>query len=87
VGKVTVSNRNRDTLPKVSMELEPEQYDLAIQAHRDESQILCIGTLVKDKKTYVLVNPSLSPVDSPAFPGGDQPEGPEEVTQYLKSKQ
>jgi hypothetical protein len=81
VGKVTVSNQNRDALAKVSMELEPEQYDLAIQAHRDESAVLCIGTLVRDKRTYVLVNPSLAPVDGQAFQSSTRSGMPEKVSQ------
>ncbi len=81
VGKVTVSNQNRDALAKVSMELEPEQYDLAIQAHRDESAVLCIGTLVRDKRTYVLVNPSLAPVDGQAFQSSTRSGMPEKESQ------
>lgn len=60
LGKVTVNNQNRDTVPKVSIELESEQYDLAIQAHRDNVPIICVGTLIKDKRTFVLLDPSVA---------------------------
>lgn len=74
IGKVTVSNKHPGSLPKLSMELEPDQYDIAIQAHRDEVPILCVGTLVKEKRTYTLINPSLSPATGQLLDGGGSAE-------------
>lgn len=63
-GKIAVSNVTREEPEKVTLELEDDLYEVAIQAHRDKAQILCVGTLVKNNKSYELVNASLSPAQT-----------------------
>ncbi len=63
-GKIAVSNITREEPGKVSIELEDDLYELAIQAHRVKTPVICVGTLVKNNKSYELLNPSLSPTEA-----------------------
>jgi len=80
IGKVVLTTESQDALGKISMELEPEQYDLAIQAHLDESSVLCSGTLIKDKRTYSLINPTLFPSDGQDLSNNEKSDLLEEAT-------
>ena len=62
-GKISVSNVTREEPEKVSLELEDDLYELAIQAHRVKGPVICVGTLVKNNKSYELLNPSLAPTE------------------------
>jgi hypothetical protein len=64
-GKISVSNITREEPEKVSLELEDDLYELAIQAHRLKGRVMCVGTLVKNNKSYELLNPSLAPIEQP----------------------
>ena len=43
-------------LRKVQMELQPVEYDVAIQAHRLYQPVCCEGELVREGRNYVLRN-------------------------------
>ena len=42
---------------KVQIHLHGSEYDLAIQAHKDGSQVLCAGNLRKEGRSFVLQQP------------------------------
>jgi hypothetical protein len=60
MGKISVSNAGGESPEKISMELEEELYEIAIQAHRDKAFVMCMGTLVKRSKSFELVDAALS---------------------------
>jgi hypothetical protein len=59
-GKISISNVTREEPEKVALELEDDLYELAIQAHRVKGPVICVGTLVKNNKSFELLNPSLA---------------------------
>jgi hypothetical protein len=42
---------------KIQITLSGADYDKAIQAHKDGSQVFCMGNLSKQGKSFVLKNP------------------------------
>jgi hypothetical protein len=64
IGKVIVHNITSEQPDKVLLEMDDDLYELAIQAHRDKAPVFCVGTLVKNNKSYELLNPSLAPIEA-----------------------
>jgi hypothetical protein len=60
IGKISVNNMTHEEPEKVAMELEEDLYGIAIQAHKDKARVVCIGTLVKNNKSYELINASIA---------------------------
>jgi hypothetical protein len=59
-GRIVVNNVKSDTPDKVTIELEDELYDLAIQAHREKREVTCVGTLVQNRASFKLEDASLA---------------------------
>ncbi len=53
-GRIVVNNVGGEEPEKVTIELEDELYNVAIQAHRDKTEVTCTGTLVKRRSSYEL---------------------------------
>ncbi len=56
IGRVVVSGLIDGDVRKVSVELPEPEYSKAVEAHRDERRLLCSGDLVKQGRTYRLLN-------------------------------
>lgn len=63
-GRVTVATEIDGRIRKVQVDLEGEDYEGAITAHRDRQAVRLIGKLVKDNRNYVLHNPSSFTLES-----------------------
>ncbi len=56
-GFVTIYALVEDSLRRVRVELNADDYNQAIQAHRDELAVRCSGRLVREGRGYVIKNP------------------------------
>lgn len=68
VGKISVTNVTREQPDKVTLELEDALYEIAIQAHKDKLPVMCVGTLVRNNKSYELMEPSLAIAEGMPLP-------------------
>ncbi len=59
-GRIVVNNVAGEAPDRVTIELEDELYDMAIQAHKDKAEVTCVGTLVKNRSSYQLEDASLA---------------------------
>src|SRR5207248_388396 len=51
-GDVTIYGRTEAGFRNVRVALGPNDYDVAISAHRDKRVVSCLGTLVRESRTY-----------------------------------
>jgi hypothetical protein len=56
-GKVTIKSNIDDKNRDVAVQLQDEDYEIAVQAHKEQSLIVCYGELSKEGKTFNLLNP------------------------------
>lgn len=56
-GKVTIKSNIDDKNRDVAVQLQDEDYEIAVQAHKEQSIIVCYGELSKEGKTFNLLNP------------------------------
>lgn len=57
IGRVTVAGFIENHARKVLIELAEPDYSTAIRAHKEEAIVLCTGELVKDGRSFRLLNP------------------------------
>jgi len=57
IGNIVVLGFIDEQPRKISLELGPKDYDLAVLAHRDRLPIVCSGDLVKEGRMFSLQNP------------------------------
>lgn len=56
-GSVTIASFVEDSPRLISVKLDAEDYDRAIQAHKNGIRVICYGNLIKQGGSFVLVNP------------------------------
>ena len=56
-GKVTIKSNIDDKNRDVAVQLQDEDYEIAVQANKEQSIIVCYGELSKEGKTFNLLNP------------------------------
>lgn len=56
VGRVVVSGLIDGDVRKVAIDLSEPEYSIALEAHRDERRMRCVGDLVKHGRSYRLLN-------------------------------
>jgi hypothetical protein len=63
-GKVIVRGNIEDKIKEVSIQLQDEDYKIAVQAHDQTAMIICYGELSKENSTFKLLNPRNISIDS-----------------------
>lgn len=56
-GKVIVRGSIEDKIKEVSIQLQDEDYKIAVQAHEQTAMIICYGELSKENTNFKLLNP------------------------------
>jgi hypothetical protein len=57
IGRVTIISVVDDTARRIVVDLPEAQYAIATDAHRRRKTISCVGELVKEGRSYRLLNP------------------------------
>lgn len=71
-GKITLMGIVINKLRRIQLELNEPAYELAVKAYQARIPILCQGTLIKRKQSFVLQNPTQFTLDLDSW---TEPEG------------